>query len=627
MTDVLLVVPYEQLQTQFEACVAQQDTRNIRVEICHLRGSRFANIDLDQYHVIAARGITGYSIRENHPKVAFVEIAVTSDDILNTLTKAVERFGRQRLAVILPDSVRCNMEQIIQLSGLDMEVFYIHDEEDASQVMDAVEREGIRYAIGGLTVYDECGRRGIEALPFETAASTVHRTVDIALETARSINRARVKSHLMRTVLDSHHDGVLACDSNGYVVAANTQACRLLEGSDTPVSEMINRHIDEVLPQSGWKEVLGSGNAQDSMREFHGLTTIMRCAPMNMDGQSAGLFFTLQTARTIQDSDSKLRREMKQKGFTAQYTFHDILVKDPQMQQRLILANKYAKTDANVLILGETGTGKELFAQSIHNASARSQYPFVAVNCAALPEHLLESELFGYSEGAFTGAKKGGKEGLFELAHRGTIFLDEIGEMPINLQAKLLRVLQEKELRRIGDNKIIPVDVRIISATNITIRRKILDGDFRSDLYYRINLLEMQLLPLRERPDDIEWIFTSMLEQHSRAHGLPVPKVTPEVIALVRRYPWYGNVRELRNFSERLVILNEGQEITPEQLRLTGLVDSAEEFYDGPAERKTPAQPYKRKEDIAREMGISRTTLWRRTKKMKQNETRNTKQE
>ena len=591
------------------------------MEICHLRGSRFANIDLDQYHVIAARGITGYSIRDNHPKVAFVEIAVTSDDILNTLTKAVERFGRQRMAVVLPDSVRCNMEQIIHLSGLDMEVFYIHDEEDASQVMDAVEREGIRYAIGGLTVYDECARRGIAALPFETAAATVHRTVDIALETARSINRARVKSHLMRTVLDYHHDGVLACDSNGYVVAANTQACRLLGDPDTPVSEMINRHIDEVLPQSGWKEVLGSGNAQDSMREFHGLTTIMRCAPMNMDGQSAGLMFTLQTARAIQDSDSKLRREMKQKGFTAQYTFHDILVKDPQMQQRLILANKYAKTDANVLILGETGTGKELFAQSIHNASARSQYPFVAVNCAALPEHLLESELFGYSEGAFTGAKKGGKEGLFELAHRGTIFLDEIGEMPINLQAKLLRVLQEKELRRIGDNKIIPVDVRIISATNITIRRKILDGDFRSDLYYRINLLEIQLLPLRERPDDIEWIFKSMLEQHSRAHGLPVSKVTPEVIALVRRYPWYGNVRELRNFSERLVILNEGQEITPEQLRLTGLVDSAEEFYDGPAERKTPAQPYKRKEDIAREMGISRTTLWRRAKKMKQNET------
>ena len=621
MTSVLLVVPYEELQERFEACVAQQDTRDIQVDICHLWGSRFSDIDFDQYHVIAARGITGYSIREHHPKVAFVEISVTSDDILNTLSKAVDLFGRQRMAVVLPDSVRCNMEQIVRLSGMELEIFYIHNEEDAEQTVDAIQRENIHYVIGGLTIYSECRGRGIHVLPFETAAETVHRTVDIALETARSINRARVKSHLMRTVLDNHHDGVLACDLRGIVVAANTQACYHLTNGNTAVSEIINRPIDELLPDSGWREVLGSGVAQDTMREFNGLTAIMRCAPMSMDGQHTGLFFTIQTARAVQDTDSRIRREMKQKGFTAQYTFNDILVKDAQMQQRLILAYKYAKTDANVLILGETGTGKELFAQSIHNASPRSQYPFVAVNCAALPEHLLESELFGYSEGAFTGAKKGGKEGLFELAHKGTIFLDEIGEMPINLQAKLLRVLQEKELRRIGGDKIIPVDVRIISATNITIRRKILEGEFRSDLYYRINLLEMQLPPLRERPDDIEWIFMNLLEQHCRAHAQPVPHVSPEVLAQVRSHPWYGNVRELRNFSERLIILNEGSEITPEQLELTGLVDAAAEKDGGHAERSGSAQPYKRKEDIAREMGISRTTLWRRSKKMKQNET------
>ena len=621
MTSVLLVVPYEELQERFEACVAQQDTRDIQVDICHLWGSRFSDIDFDQYHVIAARGITGYSIREHHPKVAFVEISVTSDDILNTLSKAVDLFGRQRMAVVLPDSVRCNMEQIVRLSGMELEIFYIHNEEDAEQTVDAIQRENIHYVIGGLTIYSECRGRGIHVLPFETAAETVHRTVDIALETARSINRARVKSHLMRTVLDNHHDGVLACDLRGIVVAANTQACYHLTNGNTAVSEIINRPIDELLPDSGWREVLGSGVAQDTMREFNGLTAIMRCAPMSMDGQHTGLFFTIQTARAVQDTDSRIRREMKQKGFTAQYTFNDILVKDAQMKQRLILAYKYAKTDANVLILGETGTGKELFAQSIHNASPRSQYPFVAVNCAALPEHLLESELFGYSEGAFTGAKKGGKEGLFELAHKGTIFLDEIGEMPINLQAKLLRVLQEKELRRIGGDKIIPVDVRIISATNITIRRKILEGEFRSDLYYRINLLEMQLPPLRERPDDIEWIFMNLLEQHCRAHAQPVPHVSPEVLAQVRSHPWYGNVRELRNFSERLIILNEGSEITPEQLELTGLVDAAAEKDGGHAERSGSAQPYKRKEDIAREMGISRTTLWRRSKKMKQNET------
>lgn len=615
MTSVLLVVPYEELQERFETCVAQQDTRDIQIDICHLWGSRFSDIDFDKYHVIAARGITGYSIRERHPKAAFVEISVTSDDIINTLSKAVARFGRQRMAVVLPDSALCNMEQIIQLSGLELELFSIHDEEDAERTMDAIQAEGIAYVIGGLTVYAQCQKRGIAALPFETAAATVHRTVDIAVETARSINRARMKSHLLRTLLDNHHDGVLACDSRGIVVAANMQACRHLTNGSAAVPEVINRHIDDLLPNSGWQEILSSGVAQDTMREFNGHSAIMHSAPMVTDGHRTGLIFTIQSAETVRDTDSRIRRGMKQKGFTAQYTFNDILVKDPQMQQRLILAHKYAQTDANILILGETGTGKELFAQSIHNASARSQYPFVAINCAALPEQLLESELFGYSEGAFTGAKKGGKEGLFELAHKGTLFLDEIGEMPINLQAKLLRVLQEKELRRIGDNKIIPVDVRIISATNITIRQKIHEGKFRSDLYYRINLLELHLPPLRERPNDIEWIFTNMLEQLSRTHGLSVPNVSPEVLARMRRYPWNGNVRELRNFSERLIILADGSEITPEQLELTGLFDAVAASDDGNAERSGSAQPYKRKEDIAREMGISRTTLWRRSKK------------
>lgn len=619
MTSVLLVVPYEELQERFETCVAQQDTRDIQIDICHLRGSHFSDIDLNKYHVIAARGITGYSIREHHPKAAFVEIAVTSDDIINTLSKAVERFGRQRMAVVLGDSVLCNMEQIIQLSGLDLELFSIHNEEDAQRVMDAVEAEGIRYVIGGLTIYSHCLKRGITALPFETAAATVQRTVDIALETARSINRARTKSHLLRTLLDYHHDGVLACDARGVVVAANMQACRHLTDGSVAVPEVINRHIDDLLPDSGWQEILSSGVPQDTMREFNGHSAILHSAPMVTDGHRTGLIFMIQTAETVQAADSRIRRSMKQKGFTAQYSFPDILAKDPQMRQRMMLAHKYAQTDANILILGETGTGKELFAQSIHNASPRSQYPFVAINCAALPEQLLESELFGYSEGAFTGAKKGGKEGLFELAHKGTLFLDEIGEMPINLQAKLLRVLQEKELRRIGDNKIIPVDVRIISATNITIRQKIQEGKFRSDLYYRINLLELHLPPLRERPDDIEWIFRNMLEQLSRAHGLPVPHVSPEVLARMRRYPWNGNVRELRNFSERLVILSDGSEITPEQLELSGLFDALPKSTVGPAAVSGPVQPYKRKEDIAREMGISRTTLWRRSK-MKQKE-------
>lgn len=355
--------------------------------------------------------------------------------------------------------------------------------------------------------------------------------------------------------------------------------------------------------------------AKDEMREFAGgLMTVVRCMPMLVDGQEAGMLFLIRNAEMIRDTDSQIQKQVRQNGFTAQYTFGDIIAQSEEMKQRIVSAYKYAQVDANVLLLGETGTGKEMFAQSIHNAGARRHYPFVAVNCAALPEQLLESEMFGYSEGAFSGAKKGGKIGLFELAHKGTIFLDEIGEMPMNLQAKLLRVLQEKEIRRIGDNKVISIDVRVISATNISIRDKIAQGKFRSDLYYRINLLELRLPPLRERPEDVELIFRRLLERYCRESQVPVPIVTAEAIAMMQNQPWYGNIRELRNFSERLAILNDGGVIDRKQLELAGLLDYSQTTGGGGRAAAGPREQRLRKEDIARELGISRTTLWRRSK-------------
>lgn len=617
MVKVLLVVPYKELQEKFETYVSQLDTHDMEIDIFHLYGTRFAELGIDfkQYRVVAARGITGHSLREMHPSAAFVEISTTGDDIVSSLTEAVKRFGRQPMAVVLPDSNYCNIEQIAALSGLELEVFYVHDEDDVSKVTAEIQQRGIRCVVGGLTVYAACQKIGIPVVPIVTADATVRRTVSIALETARSIDQERMKRHLMRTLLDSHHDGVLACDTRGIILSSNTRACHQLTNGTKTVPEIINHHIDELLPDSGWEEVMESGTARDSMREFSDGITIMHCSPMMADGEVTGLVFTIQNADMIRDSDSRIQREVTRKGFTAQYTFHDIIVQNPQMLQRLVSAHKYAKTDANVLILGETGTGKEMFAQSIHNAGARSNYPFVAINCAAMPEHLLESELFGYSDGAFSGAKKGGKQGLFETAHKGTIFLDEIGEMPINLQAKLLRVLQERHIRRIGDNKLIPVDVRVISATNISIREKIAEGKFRSDLYYRINLLELRLPPLRDRPEDIELIFSKLLDRYSKSYKLPVPRVSPEAAALLRRQPWLGNVRELSNFSERLVILSEGAEITPEQLEFAGLFDTSTPLLsNAPSE----ALPRQRKEDIARELGISRTTLWRRSKQEKE---------
>ncbi|MGI6424651.1 MAG: sigma-54 interaction domain-containing protein [Tepidanaerobacteraceae bacterium] len=250
-----------------------------------------------------------------------------------------------------------------------------------------------------------------------------------------------------------------------------------------------------------------------------------------------------------------MRRELYLKGHVAQHTFEDIITCSSIMEKAISEARQFAQAEAAVVITGETGTGKELFAQSIHNTSQRKGGHFVAVNCAAVPENLLESELFGYEEGAFTGARRGGKKGLFELAHDGTIFLDEIGELPLKLQARLLRVLQEKAVIRVGGDRVIPINVRIIAATHRNLEASVKNGTFRQDLYYRLNVLRLSLPPLRERKDDIPLLIDRLLEKICNKTAKKPPLLSDAVLKIFCSYHWPGNVRELQNILERLVVL------------------------------------------------------------------------
>ena len=315
-------------------------------------------------------------------------------------------------------------------------------------------------------------------------------------------------------------------------------------------------------------------------------------------------------------------------GLTAKYTFPCIVTEDLVMRTIIAKAIRYAQTDCNVLVTGETGTGKELFIQSIHNASGRKNKPFVAINCASISADLLESELFGYVEGAFTGAVKGGKPGLFELADHGTIFLDEIGELPVTLQAKLLRVLQEKEVRRVGGSEVIPIDVRVLCATNQDIPKLVDEGLFRSDLYYRINLLTIQIPPLRNRRKDIPLLFRSFLSIISSEMNISTPTVGEEAIRFLCRYQWPGNVRELRNVVQRILILNGSKHIDENAIRLVDIPFDQESLKQGESpsiSRYSKAMSYEELHDdymasgmtlaeYAEYIGISRTTLWRRFK-------------
>jgi propionate catabolism operon transcriptional regulator len=285
--------------------------------------------------------------------------------------------------------------------------------------------------------------------------------------------------------------------------------------------------------------------------------------PLASGGAAAGTVLTFQESRAVERLDRTLRSRQRVQQFSARYRLEDMVGAAESMQRVRALVQRYARSDATVLILGESGTGKEMVAQSMHQLSARRDFAFVAINCGAFPEALLESELFGYEEGAFTGARKGGKAGLIEVAHRGTLFLDEIGEMPLSLQSRLLRVLQEREVVRLGSTEPTRVDIRVVAATHRALTEGIEAGRFRADLYYRLNILSIALPPLRERPTDLlplaaELLLQAAAREPRLAARLPDAAAAERILAALaeplRRYAWPGNVRELQNVIERIAV-------------------------------------------------------------------------
>lgn len=349
-------------------------------------------------------------------------------------------------------------------------------------------------------------------------------------------------------LLNVMDDGIVVIDNNGLIHAYNKKAVTILGEKNS----IVGAKIADVIPRISLAKVLKTSTETEyNLIKINGHDISVKVVPVIAAGRTSGALAIISRFDEKEKSQQKLRSQLLGKGHRAKYTFEHIISQDPAFVHMKLLTEKKAKSEASILITGESGTGKELFAQAIHNASKRKDGPFVAVNCAALPENLLESELFGYEEGAFTGARKGGKIGLFELAHRGTLFLDEIGEINLNLQARLLRILEEREVMRLGGDSVIHVDIRIVAATNKDLWHLVEEGNFRKDLYYRLNVLPLELPPLRERRADIPLLF-----EHIKQSIAAKFTITEEVEKIFSNYPWYGNIRELKNCVEYLAYLD-----------------------------------------------------------------------
>ena len=353
-------------------------------------------------------------------------------------------------------------------------------------------------------------------------------------------------------------------DKNGIITAMNPTYMNAL-GLDK--SEVIGKHILDVTPNSLLPEILKTGRFDEAdIFLINGRETIITRRPIIKDGEIVGaiaqsLFMDISGAKVLINKLQETKMELNiykeeiRRGYHAQWKFDDLIGESPNFLRLKSIAKQLSHNVSNVLIVGESGTGKELFAHAIHNESLRRNHPFVKINCAALPENLLESELFGYEDGAFTGARKGGKHGKFELAMGGTIFLDEIGDMPLVMQTKLLTVLQDRVIERVGGTKPIYVNVRVIAATNRNLEQMVAEKKFRQDLFYRLNVVCLNLPPLRDRKEDIPILANHLLKKINTKLGTDIKNISPKAIELMQNYSWPGNIRELENLLERAINL------------------------------------------------------------------------
>jgi propionate catabolism operon transcriptional regulator len=592
--------------------------------------------------VVVAAGSNGAYLRQ-HLDTPVVLVKVGGFDVMQALARA-RRFS-STIGLVTYEGMAPDLTPFVELLDVGLTQRTYRTEDDARSCVLELKRMGVQALVGPGLVADLADQAGLAGV-FLYSTDAVREALEDAVEVARAARIEQAKRERLNTILAQLSDGVIAVDQQERIQTLNPTMAQWL---GVAPGDWLGRKLTDVCPDLSLQATLRLGLQElEKIERVKGKALIVNRIPIVEQGVLTGAVLSCQDPISIQRVDRHIRTRIKPNTPDTpgtRYELSQFLGGSVAVQHIRQLALSCARSQATVLLIGESGTGKELIAQGIHMASERRDMPFVAVNCAAVAESLLESELFGYEEGAFTGARKGGKVGLFEAAHNGTLFLDEVGEMPVSLQTRLLRVLQEREVLRVGATEPTPVNVRVIAATHRDLRDQVSHGLFRLDLYYRLNILRLDVPPLRERLDDIAPIAQALQRKLCQRLSMDPQlacSLLDALIAQSQAYDWPGNVRELENLIERVMAYAGAQgamhALSGDQIQ-SFLRAVVPELYAAPrpyhdAHPPVVASSFKqtqRQAELAeivkvladcsgdrglasQRLGISRTTLWRKLK-------------
>lgn len=579
-------------------------------------------------------GQIGYNQLKDKVNIPIILFRVSLADALKALNDALT-FKEKTVALLYPflDDFGVDFKTLAKFVGLNIVHFPYNNSIELMDRIAEINQQGIKVMIGTTIGVNYSKAFGINGVEIYSVENMIYASIEKAKEVAEKIREERSNEIFRDLIISNSNEGIVYIDDLGIIRVFNDEALRLFKFEKLSV---IGLYINEIISELKLMDTIRTGNIDiNSIETIRNINLSINRMPIVINNKVIGVVSTFQNIENIEKISYAIKRNKKENGFIAKYTFDNIVGESPKMQNAIELSKKYARSELPILVEGETGTGKEMFVQSIHNHSDRRSYPFVAINCASLPENLLESELFGYESGAFTGANKGGKKGLFEIADGGSILLDEINSMSINFQSKLLRVIEENEIIRIGGNNTIPINVRIIATSNESMISMVDKGEFRQDLYFRIGTLRIKIPPLRDRISDLPYLIEEICNNINLHKEYDLKHIYNEISNNLNKLNFPGNIRELKMYLNRFFILLDESKIY-DSLYIKHLIDfctddlfkEVDNDLDTSQSLSIIQQNEKKiimnllkeckynKSQVAKRLGIGRNTLYRKMKNL-----------